>query len=252
MTTQVSGETIPSDQPGTLAMGLRQPAGVCVGMAPWNAPVILGVRAIAVPLAVGNTVVLKASELSPATHRLIVDAFVEAGLPAGVGELHQPCGGRRTGRGRGADLASGHQARELHRLLARGPHHRRALGQVPEALPAGTGRQGAAAGAGRCRPRRGRGGRRLRRLHAPGPDLHVHRAHHRGGPGVRRVPEEVRRQGEEPAGGRPDQGQLPDRRLRGREDRRSREGADRRRHRQGRARCSPAARAAAARSSNPP
>jgi vanillin dehydrogenase len=63
---------------------LRQPAGVVVGMAPWNAPVILGVRAIAVPLAVGNTVVLKASELSPATHRLIVDAFVEAGLPAGV------------------------------------------------------------------------------------------------------------------------------------------------------------------------
>jgi len=84
LTTQVSGETIPSDHAGTLALGLRQPAGVVVGMAPWNAPVILGVRAIAVPLAVGNTVVLKASEISPATHRLIVDAFVEAGLPAGV------------------------------------------------------------------------------------------------------------------------------------------------------------------------
>ncbi len=84
LTTQVIGETVPSDQPGTLALALRQPAGVVVGMAPWNAPVILGVRAIAVPLAVGNTVVLKASELSPATHRLIVDAFVAAGLPAGV------------------------------------------------------------------------------------------------------------------------------------------------------------------------
>ena len=69
---------------GTFAMGVRQPAGVCVGMAPWNAPVILGVRAIAMPLACGNTVVLKASELCPAVHRLIVDAFVEAGLPAGV------------------------------------------------------------------------------------------------------------------------------------------------------------------------
>jgi vanillin dehydrogenase len=84
MTTQVTGETIPSDHEGTLAIGLRQPAGVCVGMAPWNAPVILGVRAIAMPLACGNTVVLKASELCPAVHRLIVDAFVEAGLPAGV------------------------------------------------------------------------------------------------------------------------------------------------------------------------
>jgi acyl-CoA reductase-like NAD-dependent aldehyde dehydrogenase len=84
MTTQVTGETVPSDQPGTLAMALRQPAGVCVGMAPWNAPVILGVRAIAMPLACGNTTVLKASELCPAVHRLIIDAFLEAGLPAGA------------------------------------------------------------------------------------------------------------------------------------------------------------------------
>ena len=84
MTTQVIGETLPSDVPGTFAMGVRQAAGVCVGMAPWNAPVILGVRAIATPLACGNTVVLKASELCPAVHRLIVDCFNEAGLPAGV------------------------------------------------------------------------------------------------------------------------------------------------------------------------
>ena len=70
--------------PARLPWALRQPAGVCVGMAPWNAPVILGVRAIAMPLACGNTVVLKASEMCPAVHRLIVDAFVEAGLPAGV------------------------------------------------------------------------------------------------------------------------------------------------------------------------
>ncbi|MDR2216013.1 MAG: aldehyde dehydrogenase, partial [Nevskiaceae bacterium] len=84
MTTQITGETIPSDVPGTLALGFRQPCGVCVGMAPWNAPVILGVRSIAMPLACGNTVVMKASELSPAVHRLIVDAFVAAGFPAGT------------------------------------------------------------------------------------------------------------------------------------------------------------------------
>ena len=52
-------------------MALRQPVGVLVGMAPWNAPVILGVRAVAMPLACGNTVVLKASEICPATHRMI-------------------------------------------------------------------------------------------------------------------------------------------------------------------------------------
>jgi acyl-CoA reductase-like NAD-dependent aldehyde dehydrogenase len=84
MTTQITGETIPTDHVGTVSMGIRQAAGVCVGMAPWNAPVILGVRAIAMALACGNTVVLKASELCPMVHRLIVDAFVEAGFPAGV------------------------------------------------------------------------------------------------------------------------------------------------------------------------
>jgi vanillin dehydrogenase len=84
MTTQVTGETIPTDHAGTIALGMRTAAGVCVGMAPWNAPIILGVRAIAMPLACGNTVVLKASELCPAVHRLIVDCFVEAGFPAGV------------------------------------------------------------------------------------------------------------------------------------------------------------------------
>jgi len=84
MTTQISGEVIPSDKPGTLAMGIRQAAGVCVGMAPWNAPVILGTRAVAMPLACGNTVVLKASEQCPATHRLIAQCLVEAGLPNGA------------------------------------------------------------------------------------------------------------------------------------------------------------------------
>ena len=39
LTTQISGEVILSDVPGSLAMGLRQPAGVVLGIAPWNAPV---------------------------------------------------------------------------------------------------------------------------------------------------------------------------------------------------------------------
>jgi len=84
LTTQIGGEVIPSDVPGNLAMAVRQPAGVVLGIAPWNAPVILGVRAIAVPLACGNTVVLKGSELCPATHGLIVEALIEAGMPAGT------------------------------------------------------------------------------------------------------------------------------------------------------------------------
>ncbi|HWW49383.1 MAG TPA: aldehyde dehydrogenase [Xanthobacteraceae bacterium] len=84
MTTQISGEVIPSDKPGTLAMAVRQPAGVVLSIAPWNAPVILGVRAVALPLACGNTVILKASEICPGTHRLIAECLRDAGLPPGV------------------------------------------------------------------------------------------------------------------------------------------------------------------------
>jgi acyl-CoA reductase-like NAD-dependent aldehyde dehydrogenase/ABC-type branched-subunit amino acid transport system ATPase component len=84
MTTQISGEIIPTDVPDNLAMGFRQPVGVVLGIAPWNAPVILGVRAVAMPLACGNTVVLKASEMSPGVHRLIGTCLAEAGLGDGV------------------------------------------------------------------------------------------------------------------------------------------------------------------------
>jgi acyl-CoA reductase-like NAD-dependent aldehyde dehydrogenase len=84
MTTHVSGAIIPTDRPGVTAFAIRQPAGVCLAIAPWNAPVILGVRSIAMALACGNTVILKASELSPGTHRALADVLVEAGFPPGV------------------------------------------------------------------------------------------------------------------------------------------------------------------------
>src|SRR5262245_15426081 len=84
MTSQIAGEVIPSNVPGSFAMGYRQPAGVALGIAPWNAPVILGVRAIAMPLACGNTVILKASELCPGTQRLIGSVLREAGFAPGV------------------------------------------------------------------------------------------------------------------------------------------------------------------------
>jgi acyl-CoA reductase-like NAD-dependent aldehyde dehydrogenase len=84
MTTQLSGEVIPTDVPGNMALAMRQPAGVVLGIAPWNAPVILGTRAVAMPLACGNTVVLKASEMCPAVHRLIGSVLHDAELGDGV------------------------------------------------------------------------------------------------------------------------------------------------------------------------
>ena len=84
LTTQVGGETIPSDQPGCLAMTLRVPVGVVLGIAPWNAPLLLGLRALIMPLACGNTVVMKASEVCPDSHRLIGELLNDAGFPSGV------------------------------------------------------------------------------------------------------------------------------------------------------------------------
>ena len=84
LTTQITGEVIPSNKPGILSLAVRQPAGVVLGMAPWNAPVILGIRAIATPLACGNTVILRSSEACPGTHHLIGRVLNEAGFSKGV------------------------------------------------------------------------------------------------------------------------------------------------------------------------
>ncbi len=84
LTTRIGGDVIPSDRPGVLALALREPVGVVLGIAPWNAPVILGCRAIAAPLACGNAVVFKASERCPRTHAMIVETCIEGGVPAGA------------------------------------------------------------------------------------------------------------------------------------------------------------------------
>jgi acyl-CoA reductase-like NAD-dependent aldehyde dehydrogenase len=81
---QPMGEIIPSDT-GAFAMGVRRPLGVVGAIAPWNAALILSARSIAAPIALGNTAVLKPSELSPyvgGLHWGVI--FSEAGLPEGV------------------------------------------------------------------------------------------------------------------------------------------------------------------------
>jgi acyl-CoA reductase-like NAD-dependent aldehyde dehydrogenase len=79
------GQVLPSDLPGTMAMGLRRPVGVVGAIFPWNAALILSARGIAAPLALGNTVVAKPSEESPFVGGLLwAEIFAEAGLPDGV------------------------------------------------------------------------------------------------------------------------------------------------------------------------
>ncbi|MDH4068059.1 MAG: aldehyde dehydrogenase family protein [Dehalococcoidia bacterium] len=81
----VSGEIIPADLPGALFMAIRQPVGVVAGIAPWNAPLILSLRAVALPMACGNTTVLKPSAEAPVSGGIVfAEVFEEAGFPRGV------------------------------------------------------------------------------------------------------------------------------------------------------------------------
>jgi vanillin dehydrogenase len=83
--TQPVGEVLPTSTPGAISLSVRQPAGVVASFAPWNAPIILGIRSVAAPLAAGNTVVMKPSEQAPLSAGLfLADVLHEAGFPAGV------------------------------------------------------------------------------------------------------------------------------------------------------------------------
>ncbi|TPX08416.1 uncharacterized protein E0L32_010146 [Thyridium curvatum] len=73
-----------TQDPNTGAMVLKEPFGVVLAIAPWNAPYILGTRAILFPLAAGNTVVFKGSEFSPRVMWALCSVLAEAGLPAGA------------------------------------------------------------------------------------------------------------------------------------------------------------------------
>jgi len=85
---QANGEIIPADLPGAFYMAIRQPVGVIAGIAPWNAPLILSLRSICLPIAYGNTSVLKPStESAVAGGTVIAEVFHEAGFPKGVFNL---------------------------------------------------------------------------------------------------------------------------------------------------------------------
>lgn len=81
----VKGEIIPADHANSFFMAVRQPAGVVGCFGPFNVPYILSSRSFALPVAYGNTAVLKPSEEAPlAGGILLAEIFEEAGLPAGV------------------------------------------------------------------------------------------------------------------------------------------------------------------------
>lgn len=81
---QMTGEILPSDH-GKISMVVRQPLGVVTVISPWNFPLLLSARGLAVALAIGNAVVLKPSSETPVSGGLLIaELFDEAKLPAGV------------------------------------------------------------------------------------------------------------------------------------------------------------------------
>ncbi|WP_458097077.1 aldehyde dehydrogenase [Roseomonas sp. WA12] len=83
----LTGEVIPSDNSSRTMIAIRKPAGVVASLVPWNAPALLVGASVPAALALGNTVVIKASEQTPRTHGLVVTCFADAGFPAGVVNL---------------------------------------------------------------------------------------------------------------------------------------------------------------------
>lgn len=82
-TDRIYGETIPVNAPG-LNFTLREPIGVCVGLAPNNYPLALAAFKIAPALAAGNSLILKPSPATPLSVLKLAEICVEAGLPDGV------------------------------------------------------------------------------------------------------------------------------------------------------------------------
>jgi len=80
---ECTGELPPTETVGALCLVFKEPVGPVLAICPWNASMVLSTRALAAPLGAGCTVVFKASENCPRVHHAIVEAFTEAGLPAG-------------------------------------------------------------------------------------------------------------------------------------------------------------------------
>lgn len=82
---QPVGQIIPSDHSANASMVIRKPLGVVAGFTPWNGAAVLAWRTFILPLAFGNTIVVKPSELAPVSAGLLLAQILhDAGFPAGV------------------------------------------------------------------------------------------------------------------------------------------------------------------------
>jgi succinate-semialdehyde dehydrogenase / glutarate-semialdehyde dehydrogenase len=81
------GWTIPARQAGVMQMAVREPVGPVAAFTPWNFPLNQPTRKLASGLAAGCSIVLKASDETPASAAILVRALADAGVPAGAVNL---------------------------------------------------------------------------------------------------------------------------------------------------------------------
>lgn len=81
---KIEGRVIPLDRTSVLNYTIREPLGVVGVITPWNSPILLTFMGAAPALAAGNTIVVKPSEITPASISEVARLAVEAGLPPGV------------------------------------------------------------------------------------------------------------------------------------------------------------------------
>ncbi len=93
---KVEGTVLPIDKPNVQAITTRIPIGVIAAIVPWNSQMFLTATKLAPALAMGNTVVLKSSELAPAVIFEFAKLVEKTGLPKGVLNVitgfGSPCG----------------------------------------------------------------------------------------------------------------------------------------------------------------
>ena len=78
------GYTIPSSAPDMFVYTVREPVGVVAAVTPWNSPLALLMWKLCPALAMGNTMVVKPSEVTPASTLVLGEMIEAAGFPAGV------------------------------------------------------------------------------------------------------------------------------------------------------------------------
>jgi aldehyde dehydrogenase (NAD+) len=91
---KIEGESFHDDD-GFYKIVKHEPLGVCVGITPWNGPLMVCAMKAAPALAAGNTFILKPPEKSPLSSLFIANLFEKAGFPPGVFNI--VCGEGATG-----------------------------------------------------------------------------------------------------------------------------------------------------------